>query len=62
MQGCLSLSDVVEVYAEMWSRKGKGSTKQALQRKKALEDQVSRAMSAGHSVGNQLVMSAFFGY
>jgi len=26
----------------MWGRKGKGGTKQALQRKKALEDQVSR--------------------
>lgn len=41
LQGCLCLSDVVEVYTEMWGRKGKSSAKQAQQRKKLLEDQVS---------------------
>ena len=60
VQGCLSLSDVVEVYAEMWSRKGKGGAKQALQRKKALEEQVSRVQ--GTAFGSLLRKSAFFSY
>lgn len=40
MQGYLLLSDVLEVYTEMWGRRGKSGAKQAQQKKTLLEDEV----------------------